>query len=54
MAKYYNGMLREDEIYKWIISDEGKKAIKYQDNPLQFAEELKKVQHIIGILLKLP
>jgi len=41
MAKYYNGMLREDEIYKWIISDEGKKAIKYQDNPLQFAEELK-------------
>ena len=41
MAKYYNGVLREDEIYKWIISDEGKKAIKYQDNPLQFAEELK-------------
>jgi len=41
MAKYYNGVLREDEIYKWIISDEGKKAINYQDNPLRFAEELK-------------
>ena len=43
MARYYNGILREDEIYKWIISTEGKKAIAYEADPLGFAAELEKL-----------
>lgn len=41
MARYYNGILREDDIYKWIISSEGKNAIKYETHPLELAKELK-------------
>ncbi|MEM2107871.1 MAG: DUF262 domain-containing HNH endonuclease family protein [Candidatus Bathyarchaeia archaeon] len=40
MAKYYDGILREDEIYNWVISDEGKKRIKYNEKPIDFVEEL--------------
>ena len=40
MARYHNGILREDEIYKWVISDEGKKATNYETQPLNFANEL--------------
>jgi len=43
MARYYDGILREDDIYKWIISKEGKKATKYQIQPLAFAKELEKI-----------
>jgi len=43
MGRYYNGIVREDEIYKWIISTDGKKAIDYESNPLGFATELEKL-----------
>jgi len=41
MARYYNGILREDDIYKWIISSEGKNITKYETQPLELAKELK-------------
>ncbi len=31
----------EDEIYKWMISDEGQNKIKYKSNPVRFVKELK-------------
>lgn len=43
MARYHNGILREDDIYKWIISADGKKALKYEQQPLVFANELEKL-----------
>lgn len=43
MARYHDGAMREDDIYKWIISVEGKKATKYETEPLALAKELKKV-----------
>lgn len=42
MARYANGILREDDIYKWIISKEGKSAINYEQEPLKFAKEIKR------------
>jgi hypothetical protein len=41
MARYYNGIMREDDIYKWIISPEGKNATKYETHPLSLAKELR-------------
>jgi len=43
MARYHNGIIREDDIYSWIISAEGKKATDYQNNPSSFAKELMKI-----------
>lgn len=43
MARYHNGILREDDLYKWIISAEGKNATKYETQPLDFAKELVKI-----------
>lgn len=43
MARYHDGIVREDDIYRWIISPEGKIATKYETQPLNFAKELKKI-----------
>lgn len=43
MARYHNGVLREDDIYKWIISVEGKKVLNYEQQPLVFVNELEKL-----------
>lgn len=43
ISRYYDGVMREDDIYKWIISPEGKTATEYETNPLAFAKELKKI-----------
>jgi uncharacterized protein with ParB-like and HNH nuclease domain len=43
MARYHNGIMREDDIYKWIISPEGKAVTKYETQPVIFAKELKKI-----------
>jgi hypothetical protein len=43
MARYHDGIIREDEIYKWIISPDGKTSTQYQENPLEFAKELQKI-----------
>lgn len=41
MSRYYDGILREDDIYKWFLTDEGKKETKYETHPVVFAKELK-------------
>jgi len=43
MARYHDGVIREDDIYKWIITIEGKQATKYENSPLEFAKELMKI-----------
>lgn len=43
MARYHDGVLREDQIYKWIISASGKQATCYETQPLKFASELVKL-----------
>lgn len=40
MARYYDGILREDDIYKWITSNEGSSRIGYDRRTLDFAKEL--------------
>lgn len=40
MARYHDGILREDDIYKWIISPSGKKSLKYESNPLDLVTEI--------------
>jgi hypothetical protein len=43
MARYHDGIIREDDIYRWIISPEGKTATQYETKPLAFAKELSKL-----------
>ena len=43
MSRYHNGIIREDDIYTWIISSDGKKETRYQSEPLAFAKELEKI-----------
>ena len=43
VGRYHKGILREDEIYKWIISTEGKAALNYQAEPLRVAQELERL-----------
>ena len=42
IARYTTGteILREDAIYKWLISPEGKGATSYETRPIEFAKEL--------------
>lgn len=41
IARYHNGIIREDELYRWFISKEGLEALNYEKNPLGLAKELK-------------
>jgi len=41
IARYHNGVIREDELYKWFISAEGEKLLQYKTNPLMLAKDLK-------------
>lgn len=43
MARYHDGILREDEIYKWVISPDGKVALNFESGPYSLAVELEKV-----------
>ena len=43
MARYHNGILRDDEIYKWIISKEGKQSMQYEHEPMKLAKEMVKL-----------
>jgi uncharacterized protein with ParB-like and HNH nuclease domain len=43
MARYHNGIIREDDIYNWIISPDGKKSTEYEAKPLEFAKDLKNI-----------
>lgn len=40
IARYHHGILREDELYKWIISSEGKTSLNYENEPLKLVQEL--------------
>jgi hypothetical protein len=42
MARYHEGILREDELYKWVISAEGKRSLRYEEAPYELAVELEK------------
>lgn len=52
MARYFDGIMREDDIYKWIISKEGKEAINFEANPVGFVKELKKLSKRYSDLVK--
>lgn len=52
MARYHDGILREDEIYKWIISSAGKEVLGYEKTPLEFAAELEKMASRYADLVK--
>lgn len=41
MARYYNGTLKEDDIFKYIISARGNKELNYNEHTIKFAEELR-------------
>ena len=41
IARYHNGIIREDELYRWFISKEGTSALNYERNPVGLAKELK-------------
>lgn len=43
MARYHNGILREDDIYKWVISPEGKTALNFENQPYKLAVELERM-----------
>lgn len=42
MARHHEGILREDELYKWVISAEGKRSLRYEEAPHELAVELEK------------
>lgn len=42
MARYHNGVIREDRLYKWLTSSEGKQSVGYEDEPVSFVKELEK------------
>ncbi|MFA5479732.1 MAG: DUF262 domain-containing HNH endonuclease family protein [Candidatus Muiribacteriota bacterium] len=42
IARYHEGIIREDEIYKWFISEVGKNVTEYESDPLLFAKVLEK------------
>lgn len=52
VARYHKGILREDEIYKWIISKEGKQALDYGNSPLKLAKEMERVAARYSDLVK--
>lgn len=43
IARYHNGVIREDGLYKWFISKEGIALLDYENNPVKLAKELKKM-----------
>ena len=40
MARYHNGILREDDIYNWIITKSGKAILKYETHPIELVKEI--------------
>lgn len=43
MARYHDGILREDDIYKWVISPAGKSILNYEAKPLALAVEMERM-----------
>lgn len=40
VARYHNGVIREDDLYSWIISKDGKKRLDYEADPLGLVTEM--------------
>ena len=40
IARYHNGIIREDDLYSWIISKEGKSKLDYESTPLHLVNEM--------------
>ena len=40
IARYHNGIIREDDLYSWIISKEGKQKLQYENQPLNLVNEM--------------
>lgn len=40
MARYHNGILREDDIYNWIITNSGKAILQYENHPIELVKEI--------------
>ena len=45
-------LIREDHLYKWIISKEGKELTNYEDNPVAFAKELRDMSKRYSLLVQ--
>lgn len=41
-ARFHAGILREDELYTWIVSPKGKAALGYEEHPVALASKLEK------------
>lgn len=41
ISRYHNGVIREDDLYRWFVSKEGISALNYEDNPVRLAKELR-------------
>lgn len=52
MARYHDGILREDDIYKWVISPAGKAVLNYENKPYELAVELEKMAKRYADLVK--
>lgn len=51
IARYHNGIIREDDLYSWIISKEGKHKLQYETKPLNLVNEMaiaaKRYSHLV-------
>ena len=51
IARYHNGIIREDDLYSWIISKEGKLKLQYETKPLNLVNEMtaaaKRYSHLV-------
>lgn len=51
IARYHNGIIREDDLYSWIISREGKLKLQYETKPLNLVNEMtaaaKRYSHLV-------
>ena len=51
IARYHSGIIREDDLYSWIISKEGKKKLQYETKPINLVNEMttaaKRYSHLV-------
>lgn len=52
MARHHAGILREDQLYRWIISPEGQQSLDYARKPKALAVELEKAARRYAELVK--
>ena len=51
IARHHSGIIREDDLYSWIISKEGKKKLQYETKPINLVNEMttaaKRYSHLV-------